>query len=113
MTTQPDTSDCIAGLVAFQDDDNYYAINVKVESGKLTEVAFEKSSAPARGQNGRGNPGTRGPAQPQPVTPQISEELPELIGMCDRILIMRQGSISAEFKRSPELCEDDLVKAMI
>jgi len=80
MMAQPDTKDCIAGLVAFQDDDNYYAINVKVESGKLTEVAFEKPSAPVRGgRGGRGTRGTRGATQPQAIEPQVSKTLPNNI----------------------------------
>ena len=29
----------------------------------------------------------------------ISEELPELMGMCDRLLIMRDGAVSGEFDR--------------
>ena len=75
MTAQPGTSECTAGLVAFQDDDNYYAINVKINSGNLTEVAFEKPASRARGF-GRGGRGTRGDTQAQPTTPQISEALP-------------------------------------
>jgi len=43
----------------------------------------------------------------------ISEELPEMIGMCDRMLVMKDGEITAEFKRSPELSEADIIKYMI
>ena len=43
----------------------------------------------------------------------ISEEIPELLGMSDRIFIMKDGSISGEFKRSPELNEVDLIQKMI
>lgn len=43
----------------------------------------------------------------------ISEELLELIGCCDRILILRDGKISEEFMRRPDLKEQDLVQAMI
>ena len=43
----------------------------------------------------------------------ISEELPEMIGMCDRMLIMKDGAITAEFKRSAELSEADIIKYMI
>jgi len=43
----------------------------------------------------------------------ISEELPELIGMSDRIIILKNGKISGEFKRSPELSEQDIIRAMI
>lgn len=43
----------------------------------------------------------------------ISEELPELIGMSDRIIILKNGVISGEFTRSPELSEQDIIHAMI
>lgn len=43
----------------------------------------------------------------------ISEELPELIGMSDRILIMKNGKIANTFHRSPCLNESDLIKEMI
>ena len=43
----------------------------------------------------------------------ISEELPELIGMSDRIVIMKDGEITKEFKRSPELNQEEIIKYMI
>ncbi len=43
----------------------------------------------------------------------ISEEMPELIGMCDRILVMKDGAISGEFDRSPELRDTEIIKYMI
>ena len=43
----------------------------------------------------------------------ISEELLELIGMCDRILILKDGEISKEFLRDPELSEEKLVQYMV
>lgn len=43
----------------------------------------------------------------------ISEELPELIGMSDRILIMKDGSISGEFMRSELLSDADMIGCMI
>lgn len=43
----------------------------------------------------------------------ISEELPELIGMSDRIIIMRNGEISAEIHRSQGLNEHKLINAML
>jgi ABC-type sugar transport system, ATPase component len=43
----------------------------------------------------------------------ISEELPELLGMSDRILIMKNGRISGEFKRDPKLGERDLIAGMV
>ena len=43
----------------------------------------------------------------------ISEELPELIGMSDRVLIMKDGEITREFKRSSTLSEGDIISYMI
>ena len=43
----------------------------------------------------------------------ISEELMELIGMCDRILIMTDGAISGELMRSPDLDENSLIAKMV
>ncbi len=43
----------------------------------------------------------------------ISEELPELIGMSDRIVIMKEGQITKEFMRDKSLTQEDIVKYMI
>ena len=43
----------------------------------------------------------------------ISEEIRELLGMADRILIMKDGKINGEFLRSPELKDTDLIDNMI
>jgi ribose transport system ATP-binding protein len=43
----------------------------------------------------------------------ISEELMELIGMCDRILIMKDGTISGELNRSEDLDENQLIAKMV
>lgn len=43
----------------------------------------------------------------------ISEELMELIGMCDRIVIMKDGQISGELKRSEQLDENSLIAMMV
>ena len=43
----------------------------------------------------------------------ISEELPELLGMSDRIFIMKDGKFNGEFMRSRELGEKDLIAKMI
>lgn len=43
----------------------------------------------------------------------ISEELAELIGMSDRIMIIKNGRISGEFPRSESLSEKDLIQVMI
>ena len=43
----------------------------------------------------------------------ISEELPELIGMSDRILIMKDGEITKEFTRSKDLTQEQIIEFMI
>ena len=43
----------------------------------------------------------------------ISEELMELIGMCDRIIIMKDGAVSGEVLRSPDLNEQKLIAMMV
>ena len=43
----------------------------------------------------------------------ISEELPELIGMSDRILIMKDGQITKEFARSQDLTQEQIIEYMI
>lgn len=43
----------------------------------------------------------------------ISEELPELIGMSDRIIVMKSGQISGEFSREEGLTEEKLIHKMI
>ena len=43
----------------------------------------------------------------------ISEELPELLGMSDRLLIMKDGSITGEFMRSESLTDADVIGYMI
>lgn len=43
----------------------------------------------------------------------ISEELPELIGLCDRVIIMKDGRISHEAFRTEGLTEHGLIDYMI
>ena len=43
----------------------------------------------------------------------ISEEIPELLGMSDRIFIMKDGKINGEFFRSEKLDENDLIAKMV
>lgn len=43
----------------------------------------------------------------------ISEELPELMGMCDRLLIMRDGAVSGEFYRKDGYNDRELIERMI
>ena len=43
----------------------------------------------------------------------ISEEIPELLGMADRILVMKDGRVNGEFLRDPALSEEDLIAKMV
>ena len=43
----------------------------------------------------------------------ISEELPELIGMSDRVLIMKDGAVSGMFRREDGLTEAMLINYMV
>lgn len=43
----------------------------------------------------------------------ISEEMTELIGMADRLVIMKDGEIKKEFERSETLSEADIIQYMI
>lgn len=43
----------------------------------------------------------------------ISEELPELIGMSDRLIIMKDFKVTAELERSAELKQTDIIEYMI
>jgi xylan 1,4-beta-xylosidase len=70
LTAQPKTADCIAGLAAFMNETHFYAINVKIASGKLTEISFEQAApAAARGGGARGMRGRGGATQTAPATP--------------------------------------------
>ncbi len=53
LTAQPRITNCVAGLAAFQNESHYYAINVKIESGRLTEISLEQPAAGGRGFGGR------------------------------------------------------------
>lgn len=43
----------------------------------------------------------------------ISEEMSELIGMSDRMLLFKNGQLSAELNRSPEIGEKDIIQHII
>ncbi len=43
----------------------------------------------------------------------ISEELPELIGMSDRIIILKNGKLSGEFNRDDNVTESNIIQKMI
>jgi alpha-N-arabinofuranosidase len=70
LTAQPGTTNCMAGLAAFQNEGHYYAINVKIDSGRLTEISVEQSTGTA----GRGF--RRNDQQPQPEI-LTSQALPD------------------------------------
>ena len=42
----------------------------------------------------------------------ISEEMAELIGMCDRLLVMKDGAVQKEFLRG-QMNEADIIRYMI
>jgi ribose transport system ATP-binding protein len=43
----------------------------------------------------------------------ITDELPEAIGMCDNIIIMRNGKIVGKIERSSHLNEESIIEVMI
>jgi ABC-type sugar transport system ATPase subunit len=43
----------------------------------------------------------------------ISSELPELIGVSDRVYVMRAGGVAAELMAGPELTQEAVVACMI
>lgn len=43
----------------------------------------------------------------------VSEEMSELIGMSDNLIIMKDGAITGRIKRNPELSEHDVITKMI
>ncbi len=43
----------------------------------------------------------------------ISEELPELIGMCDRLIVLKNGKVTGELKRGESFDESSVIEYMI
>ena len=43
----------------------------------------------------------------------ISDELPELIGMCDRLIIMKDGKAISQVLRSEGMTEEKLIEVMM
>jgi ribose transport system ATP-binding protein len=43
----------------------------------------------------------------------VSEEMMELIGMADRIIAIKDGRVSEEFRRSPSLSESTIISAIV
>lgn len=71
LAAQPNTTNCIAGLAAFQNEGHYYAIAVKIESGRLAEISLEQ---PVAGRRGFGF-GRRGGGAPPRIL--ATEKLPD------------------------------------
>ena len=69
LSAQPGTSNCVAGLAAFQNEGHYYAVNVNVVAGHLTEISLEQ---PAGGRTG-GRAGGR----PNPPKILATQKLPK------------------------------------
>jgi xylan 1,4-beta-xylosidase len=76
LTAKPQTADCVAGLTTFQNEGHYYAINVKINYGRLTEISIEQ----AAGSLGRGFRRGGGQAQPKVLATQ---ELPDNVVSID------------------------------
>lgn len=73
LSAQPATVNCVAGLAAFQNETHYYAINVKIDAGKLTEISVEKAAA-ASDLGGRRRGGAQQPQAQAALL--VSQELP-------------------------------------
>lgn len=43
----------------------------------------------------------------------VSDELPELIGMCDTLLVMKEGAIVKSFKRGAGMTEETIIEVML
>ena len=43
----------------------------------------------------------------------VSDELPELIGMCDRLLVMKEGKLVMDIRRSEGMTEETLIEVML
>ncbi len=89
LTAQPQTADCVAGLAAFQNETHYYAINVKIDSGHLTEISVEQPA----GGSGRGF--RRGGGQTPPKV-LASQELPDNVASID-LKIEGAGTVTRLF----------------
>jgi alpha-N-arabinofuranosidase len=86
LTAQPKTADCVAGLAAFMNETHFYAIDVKIAAGKLTEISVEQAAPTAgrggfpgggRGMRGRGGATQTAPAsQAAPAAPPASTPAP-------------------------------------
>jgi beta-xylosidase len=80
LTSQPRTVNCVAGLAAFQNEGHYYAINVRIEGGHLTEISLERPAAGTGRGRGRPQGGAAGATQTRPA---VSEKLPKNLRSID------------------------------
>ncbi|MFC1490391.1 family 43 glycosylhydrolase [Candidatus Latescibacterota bacterium] len=92
LKAQPATVDCIAGLVAFQNERSYYAVNVKTESGRLVEISIEQPAA----RSGRG---FRGGGEPTPPTILATQKLQGNVAAID-IKIEGAGPVTRIYYRT-------------
>jgi alpha-N-arabinofuranosidase len=81
LTAQPKSADCVAGLAAFMNETHFYALDVKIASGKLTEISVEQADSNAGrggfpgGARGRGMRGRGGATQTAPAAPPAAPAL--------------------------------------
>ncbi|HZQ45389.1 MAG TPA: family 43 glycosylhydrolase, partial [Verrucomicrobiae bacterium] len=95
LAAQPGSSNCVAGLAAFQNEGHYYAINVTVDSGHITEISVEQ---PAGGSGGRGGRGGRGGGG-EPPTVLGTQKLPENLTSIE-LKIEGAGSVTKCFYKA-------------
>jgi xylan 1,4-beta-xylosidase len=65
------TVDCVAGLAAFQNERHYYAINVKIDAGHLSEVSLEQPTG-GRGPGRGANAAASGQSTPQKLPDNLT-----------------------------------------
>jgi alpha-N-arabinofuranosidase len=92
LAAQPKTVNCTAGLAAFQNEGHYYAIGVKMDAGRLTEISLEKAAS----GGGFGRRGSGGGAQP---TVLAAEKLPDNLDSI-RLEIEGTGPVTKCFYRA-------------
>ncbi|HUZ08527.1 MAG TPA: hypothetical protein VMV89_13700 [Candidatus Paceibacterota bacterium] len=88
LTAQPKTVNCTAGLAAFQNEGHFFAIAVKIESGRLVEISLEQPAG-GRGFGRRG-----GAATPPKVL--ATEKLPDNLNSI-RLEIEGAGPVTKVF----------------
>ena len=97
LTAQTGTSNCIAGLAAFQNEGHYYAISVTIDSGHLTEISLERPAARGGGFGGFGAGGRRG----APPTLFATQKLPDNLSAID-LKVEGAGPVTKFFYKTPD-----------